>query len=784
MTFALIPILAVPFAHPGMAAAGAGLVSLPIVIHLLNRRRFRRIIWAAMDWLLAAHRKNARRIRIEQLLLLLIRCLIMLLIGFAIARPFLGALGLGKLFGQNRTLRVIVIDDSYSMNYASSGATTPLDRAKEAARKLLKMYGPDDTVSIVLSGYPARAVIDKPTYDHRAALSAIDEIRPSARATDLPKALEKVQAILQQDGAPIGQQVTLIGDRSRSAWQPGGEKHDALTPALNTLAERADLMFVDVGPREAHNLAITDVAARYELVGEEHIIQFSATVHNFGAEDARNMQLKVTIDADRPGGRTVDQPILLPVNKSIVVLPGKDETIHETLPFPGPGFHTLDVRLVDRGSDSLGDDLLAVDNQRRLSMDLLSSMRALLIDGDPGQMDTPGDAETFYLRVALAPITGLGGLDQLAEMESYTLRPQVEESLVRSPGWLARSNIVALANVNLLRVKDYPDVARDLSDFVRAGGGLMIFVGDRTENAKAIDLYNELFYQDGKGVMPAKLVGAVGDPENRSAGDHIEIAAPNHPVLNEFITSKKEALQSARFFRHMKVEVPAKSEAEVLLQYTGGDPAIVVKRFGLGHCALITTTADTAWSTLPLKRDFLPLFHKLAYYLSPADDMTRNLAIGGELSESLTVEEAQSGPKLTIPTPDGPRTELLNARPMEGASPLSQRQFEVAYGPLVTPGFYRLEVSRLTNGEPVRQEFRYAVNPLASAEGDVRTMSDDAMGAVLNKKVRQVKTADLEDSGAAALTGAREISKILLYCVLGLCLLETLLAQRFGHFRE
>src|ERR1035437_4354450 len=109
-------ILAIPFLSPGLAIAGAGLASVPIIIHLLNRRRFRRVIWAAMEWLLAAQRKNARRIRIEQLLLLAIRCLIMILIGLALAQPILKAMNLGVL-GQTRMTRVIILDDSYSMNY-------------------------------------------------------------------------------------------------------------------------------------------------------------------------------------------------------------------------------------------------------------------------------------------------------------------------------------------------------------------------------------------------------------------------------------------------------------------------------------------------------------------------------------------------------------------------------------------------------------------------------------------------------------------------------------------
>src|SRR2546428_163586 len=67
--------------------AGAALVSIPIVIHLLNRRRYKVVQWAAMEYLLAAMRKNRRRVRFEQWLLLATRCALLALLGVALARP-------------------------------------------------------------------------------------------------------------------------------------------------------------------------------------------------------------------------------------------------------------------------------------------------------------------------------------------------------------------------------------------------------------------------------------------------------------------------------------------------------------------------------------------------------------------------------------------------------------------------------------------------------------------------------------------------------------------------
>ena len=75
--FALIGVagLAEWMVNPSLFLAGAAAIALPIIIHLLNKRKFIVVDWAAMDFLLDADKKNRRRIRLENLLLLLLRCL-------------------------------------------------------------------------------------------------------------------------------------------------------------------------------------------------------------------------------------------------------------------------------------------------------------------------------------------------------------------------------------------------------------------------------------------------------------------------------------------------------------------------------------------------------------------------------------------------------------------------------------------------------------------------------------------------------------------------------------
>src|ERR1700677_3186520 len=105
----LPPIWALGFANAALLY-GLAATSVPIILHLLNRRRFREVSWAAMRFLMAAIKKNQRRIRIEQWLLLAIRTLIVLLVVLAMAKPFLESFG---MVIAGRTIhRVLVLDAS------------------------------------------------------------------------------------------------------------------------------------------------------------------------------------------------------------------------------------------------------------------------------------------------------------------------------------------------------------------------------------------------------------------------------------------------------------------------------------------------------------------------------------------------------------------------------------------------------------------------------------------------------------------------------------------------
>ena len=115
------------FLHPILAGAAIAGVSIPILIHLLMRRRRKPVMWAAMRFLMEAYKQQRRRLRLEQLLLLAARCLVIALAGLAIARPMLGRAGI--LGGRGSITLYLLIDNGLASSVSPPGSVKDTDSA-------------------------------------------------------------------------------------------------------------------------------------------------------------------------------------------------------------------------------------------------------------------------------------------------------------------------------------------------------------------------------------------------------------------------------------------------------------------------------------------------------------------------------------------------------------------------------------------------------------------------------------------------------------------------------
>src|SRR3954466_10498714 len=197
------------------------LAAVPLIIHLLNRRRFQLVEWAPMKYLKLTIKTNRRRLRIEQLLLLALRTLLIIVLVLAIARPALSEGGFGGIFGgKGRVSRILVIDDSLSMGYQTERRTA-FELAKQAVGDLLAQLGPQDSVTAVVTSAMDKPLVREAHLESPAKLTdPLSRLQPSDVRSDWAATFKAADELLKTATFPT-REIIVITDLRRSGWGNG-----------------------------------------------------------------------------------------------------------------------------------------------------------------------------------------------------------------------------------------------------------------------------------------------------------------------------------------------------------------------------------------------------------------------------------------------------------------------------------------------------------------------------------------------------------------------------------
>ena len=725
------PLLFAWFANPLMLW-GLGAASLPIIIHLLNRRRFREMRWAATRFLLAAIRKNQRRVRLEQWLLLAIRTLLVILVASAMARPFLESLGAVPLLQGGRTHWVVVLDGSLSMDQ-TAGDASRFEQAKSLADGLVKSSRQGDLFSVLLMADPPRVVIGAPAPQRDVVRREIRETTPTHGAVNLRATFDKIDEVLAASDVPR-KEVVFVTDLQRTSWaQTSPDASEGLKKALAKLNARKPRSWViDLGSDAAENRAVTDLTVTPSVLTPGASAAVRAVVKNFGRRAADGLHVRLIAD-----GRIGPE-------QTISLEPGEEQAVAFIQEFPSPGDHLIEIQI--------DDDALKPDNARRRSIPVREAVRVLLVDGDP--KGERFKSETDYLAVALSPEPEPGG-------PPSPVRPEVVSESGLSGRDLSPYDAVVLCNVG--RVTENEVAA--LEAYLKSGGGLVVFGGDRV----AADNYNRLLYAGGKGILPAELGPVVGDARGRERPFEFDALGFKHPLVAPFagatapITAGLTQVKTARFH---KLVLPKTSSAKVALAFSNGDPAIVEAVRGRGRVFLVATSADTDWTSWPLHHGYPPVMEQMIMTAASGRSAERNVLVGRPLEQSYPGSATGAAAVVRRPAGASGNVKLV----ADGELSLLRYEDSDLSGP------YRAQV-----GPPVNAEAVFAVNT-DPAESDPAKLDAASLRAAVpgweflyDNNWRPLR------ENAASVGHRGELHRPLLWGVLALLLIESLLAWRFGH---
>ncbi|MFO0891048.1 MAG: BatA domain-containing protein [Isosphaeraceae bacterium] len=729
--FPLPPRLwALEFANPGLLA-GMAAASIPIILHLLNRRKYRETRWAAMQFLLAAIRRNRRRIRVEQWLLLALRTLLIALVVAAMAKPFLESFG--NVITGRRTHRVLVLDGSMSMGYTTGGGTR-FEQAKRLASQLVKDSRQGDTISVITMGEPPRVVIGDPLPNLAEVQKEIGDLSQTHGATDLQATFEAIDRVLDVSTIPQ-KEILFLTDLQQASWnRPNAAGRDGLDRVVAKLeARRPRSIVIDLaGASRGENRAVTDLQVDTPAVTAGMTAPIRAFLRNFGPSPAQGIAVRLTVD----GRLGPEQSVDLPVAEDVPVVFNHQFTV--------PGDHVVEV--------SIDADPLPLDDRRRLVVPVRESLNVLLVDGH--FKSEPFEAETDYLAQALAPSEGSPG-------QPAMIRAEVVAESQFSRRELHRYDAVVLCNVAQVSQSE----VSSLEDYLRQGGGLVIFGGDQV----VTDNYNRLLFADGKGLLPASLGEAVGDAAKKQAAFGLNPMGYRHPLVSEFRGEPDPVtagLTRALTWRYHKLIVPPGTPAKVAIAFDNGDPAVVETPRHRGRVILIATSADAGWTSWPLHNSYPPVMQQLILHAAAGRLAEYNIRVGQPFDRTFPATGAAS--PVSILTPKG---QTVAAR-LSGDGGTSQLHFEQTD----LSGTYQVRI-----GPPLAIETDFAANP-DPLESDPAKLDQSGLERRLPGWNFTYLTNWRELTRSAVSVGRRgELQRPLLIGALCVLLLESFLAWRFGH---
>lgn len=413
---------------------GLAAVAIPIIVHLVRRTRAKKVEFPSLMFVRQVPQRTIRRKRLINLLLLLLRCLALLCLTLAFARPYFSGSGAAEANGRTKAT-VILLDTSFSMRYGKR-----FDDAKAKARNAVNEASGSDQVALITFGQ-SYEVLSRFTNDKGKLNSLIDSAQAGLGSTAYTQALRGAEELMKE-ATTKDQRVVLISDYQAAGWNQ--------TDTSYRLRNDIKLVTNDVGEADAANLALTEVNAQPVIYQQKYADKLAARVVNFSDAANDNVQVEFQLNDHT-------------VEKRQVKIAARDSALVEFTDF------NLNEG-VNRGVIEISDNSFPVDNRFYFTLHREVQGQALIIESA-----ARGRSESLFLRNALS--TG----DNLP----FTITVKTPASV--NPGDLPSYKVIVLNDVDSVNSA----LADQLKAYVEKGGGLIVAAGRHVDAAG----YNEAFKQ-------------------------------------------------------------------------------------------------------------------------------------------------------------------------------------------------------------------------------------------------------------------------------------------------
>ena len=539
-----------------LAAIG---VAVPIIIHLLYRKNRKETDWAAMELLRRALVVRSGQIKLEDFIILLLRCLTLLLLAAALLRPILKD---SDLIGDQKVGMVVAIDDSLSMNH---GATTRFENAIEKARQVIGTSQPGDKISIVFLNEksiddPNKIPLRAADYDPTKINSILDEAKKSG-ASNHQSNLENSIPLLKEMSEEMKagtKEIHIITDAQQSDWNGLSSEAKGILAGIP-----ASIYILPVNSENDDNRSITSLKYVSGPLNNSGVARFEATVKNFGTNDANSGNIEFYQDGNLVSRQTLG-----------VIASGSSKVIPFLANYNKPGDLSITAKI--------SKDNLSEDNSRNTVVNVRPSISVLCATDSANEGLGNSTNSLFFLENALR----LRSSDEEAGIQVTSV-----DSSDLTLETFNNYDVIILANVSSPSI----EIANRLKTFTEKGGSLILFAGENINAEK----YGQTFGTPSESILPAIIGNKKTASEENENLFSLDVPTSDHPLATVVKSMSEEMINDAKIKSLVNLQ-PTEGSQVILSLVEDKSPVLVSKEVGNGSVILCSTSADRSWSDMVL----------------------------------------------------------------------------------------------------------------------------------------------------------------------------------------
>ncbi len=616
---------------------------------------------------------------------MLLRMTLLACLALLLARPVILASSYNPFATATPADIAVVLDHSLSMGRLS-GDQTLFDRAAADLDQIVSQMRPADTLSVILAEHTPRDLAPHrahPGPEFADLRQRLRQLPPGLTDCSIPDALAKAREILI-NGANRRKLIFVLSDQQRSNWQLTDDA--AWRTALGNRVSGPDrdiLVFALPVPATATtpDLAVTGLNVAPGFIGLNRPVTVAATITNLGPGDMSATSAHLLINGHPAAVQTV---AALPARQS--------QTLRFDYAFSEPGSHWVKVQ-----TDAV--NALDADNAMLAPVEVWPRLPVLIVDG--ALTPVAGFPSSRFLQAAMQPV-------DIALEPTTLVQPQVVNLATAAIRLSSSKSTTFLNDFPIVILNDVPTLPAAmidrLTDHVRAGGGLWIILGPRTQPA----FFNNTLAKTP--LFPAHIQAQSAASPPGSVG--IDVRFPDNPMVSLLTESERNAFAGTLLSRWWRV-TPVDSQARVVLSTTGaGEPLVLAGDIGSngGHLAIWTTSAAGDWNNLPFVANFVPLVNETLFALAAGEARIHHRRLDAGQTLVWTGPPTPAVTSATLTRPDG------SIKPLPPVVTLGK--YVVTETDTSLPGLYQLHFTPPEIPQPVF----YTVN-ISRAELDPATVS-------------------------------------------------------------